>query len=137
MLDEIVTKLSRAIARSRFLAKSTLACSAVVTAIFGPSRNVNVYTAIGCCDLRHKIQCEGYDPVQWGCAGTWCWTCGTFRISACTIFRCYECYGVDASKDAFNSNRDREHVDSALLGNVVCSKAIDTHIPCWESNRAK
>lgn len=139
MFDEIITKLSRVVSRSGALARVSSACSAFVLAIAGPKRGAMGYTAIGCCDLRSKVHCEGDDPASWNCVSTWCWTCGTFRVRDCTIFRCYECYSYDRLNATLNTNSEGRHmVSDDPASNIVCSKAVNTKIPCWDQNqRAK
>jgi len=132
MLDEILRKLSKVIGRYRPLGKAVSAFSALVVAIFGLDRPVMAYTVVGCCDLRKNEYCKGDDPSDWGCAGTWCWTCGTFRTTGpCSIFRCYECYGDTGPEDCFNWDCEGGSGGATPPSNIICSKSINIHLPCY------
>lgn len=135
MLDKFVDELGRAISRCNFLGRTVSACSALVVAAFGLDR-IPGYTVVGCCDLRHSRRCKGDNPLEWACAGTWCWTCGTHRTTGrCTIFRCYECYNINAEAECFNSDCEGGFGCGTIRGNIVCSKAINTHQPCYGAQR--
>jgi hypothetical protein len=123
VLNEIVDRLTMAVTAQNFLAKITSACSVIIVAIFDPDRILR-YHVVGCCDLQHDEYCVGDDPAEWGCAGIWCWTCGTYRTTPkCHIYMCYECYDKIPLRDIDPRSGATHH-------RIKCSKAVNTRQSC-------
>ena len=137
MFEQLLRKVGHVVSRSNMLGNLVSACARVILAILGPDHPSARYIVQGCCDLRSVIYCVGEDPVKWGCAGTWCLTCGTFRTTGpCEIFHCYECYSSVVTVDV-NRKAERAVAFDDVSKDIICSKAINTHQPCNENSAAE